>query len=361
MKNQSISAQPMQFTQYVQYVWLTLAAILAFAGSLYGMYLIWEVLLLFFVGFILAAALRPTVLRMENKLRISQSFAALLLQVVLFSFFGIFIWLVVPPLLAESSQLVEAATRTITIPQIQWESIFTQDFDQLSEAFQSFEAVIGRFGQSLSSLFGIVNSLMTAIILTITLFVVMYYFIISYDHLARTFAWLLPGTKEQKLERADKILKNVSAELGGWIRGRFVVMGIIGIITYGVLLLLGIPYALPLAIAATLLEIVPNIGPILAAIPAILIALFMVGPMMALVVLVFYTLLQQIESSLITPQIMKKAVDVHPLTTLFLIMVGLHIMGIKGGLLILPLYVVIRSVVKELMPHYGPLGDLHGD
>lgn len=343
---------------FAQQVLIALAVTLSVAGALYGLYIIWEVLLLFFVAFILAAALRPTVLKLSAKFHLSLMVAALLIQIALFTFIGSFIALVVPPLVRESTHLVNSASQKVEIPNINWDSIFNQNFDQITQAFTSFESLIGRFGQSISSLFGIVNSVMTTLILTVTLFVIMYYFIVSFDHLARVFAWLLPGTKEERIARSEKMLENVSKELGGWIRGRFIVMFIIGVCTYVGLTLLGVPYALPLAIAATFLEIIPNIGPILAAIPAVIIAFFVVGPWLALVVAIFYTALQQVESSLITPQVMKKAVDVHPLTTLFLIMVGLHLMGVKGGLLILPMYVAIRSVVQEIFPHYGPLGDL---
>jgi len=339
-------------------VLIVLAITISVAGSLYGLYLIWEVLLLFFVAFILVAALRPTVLRLSNKFHMPMMIAALLMQVALFTFIGTLIALIVPPLLRESTHLVNSASQIVQIPNIDWNFLYNQNFDQITQAFNSFENLIGRFGQSISGLFGIVNSVMTALILTVTLFVIMYYFIVSYDHVARAFAWMLPGTKEERIARSTKMLDNVSRQLGGWIRGRFIVMFIIGVFTYIGLTLLGVPYALPLAIAATLLEIIPNIGPILAAVPAIIIAFFVMGPWAAVMVVVFYIALQQIESSLVTPQIMKKAVDVHPLTTLFLIMVGLHVMGVKGGLLILPFYVAVRSVVQEIFPHRGPLGDL---
>jgi predicted PurR-regulated permease PerM len=343
---------------FAQQVLVALAVTISVAGALYGLYIIWEVLLLFFVAFILAAALRPTVLKLSRKLHLSLVASALLIQIALFTFIGSFIALVVPSLVRESTHLVNSASYLVEIPNINWDSIFTQNFDQITQAFASFESLIGRFGQSISSLLGIVNSVMTAIILTVTLFVIMYYFIVSYDHLARAFAWMLPGSKEERIARSEKILNNVSLELGGWIRGRFLVMFLIGVCTYIGLTLLGVPYALPLAIAATFLEIIPNIGPTLAAVPAVIISFFVAGPWMALVVTVFYIALQQVENSLITPQVMKQAVHVHPLTTLFLIMVGLHLMGVKGALLSLPVYIVVRSVMQEILPHQGPLGDL---
>lgn len=345
--------------QYLAQATVIIAStLLLMASGLYGLYLIRDILLLFFVAFIIASALRPTVLRFEKRFGVPKIISVVGLQAALFTVLIAFGALLVPPLIKESGQLVSTAATLIDLPEVRWEGLFDQDAATISQTVQNFESLINRFGQSLAGLYGALSSALTTLILTVTMFVIVYYLIASFDQLAKSFAWLLPGAREEKLARANKILESVSFELGGWIRGRLIVMILIGIITYIVLSLLNVPYALALALIATLLEIVPNIGPILAAIPAIILAFFLVGPWAGLTVLIFYTVLQQIESYIITPQVMKKAVHVHPLTTVFLILVGIHLMGIKGGLLILPFYVAVRAVAKELWPNQGPLGEL---
>jgi len=343
-------------TEYLQKLILTLSSILAIIAIFFGLYLIWEVLLFFFVAFILASALRPTVLKLKTKFHIPQVVSVISLLLFVFICLSIFLVLVVPIIAKESHQLTQAVALVTDIPDFDWGALFSNDIARITAGIANLEVVVNKFGQSIFSLVGFVSSFVSGVILTVTLFVVTYYFIISYDHLARLFAWMLPGTKQEKSARALKMLDNVSFQLGWWIRGRLFVMFLIGICTYIGLTVLGIPYALPLAIAATLLEIIPNIGPILAAFPAVALAFFLMGPGMAVGVAFFYIAVQQVESSLVTPLVMKQAVDVHPLTTVFLILIALHVMGLKGGLLVLPLYVTVRSVVQELWPHSGPLG-----
>jgi len=358
-----IFARSERYQHFSKQVLIALGLVIATGGSLYATYLIKDILLLFFVAFILAAAVRPMVLKMKKKFGVPEIAAVLTLQVALISVIVAFFALILPPLIAQSQELFSSISLNVQIPNMAslpsvWNSLLSQDFEELTQTVQNAEALIGRFGQSVASLVALVNSLFTGMILTVTLFVVMYYLIVSYDQVARSFAWMLPGTKAEKLRRANRILENVSTELGAWIRGRLLVMVVIGAITYLGLRLLGIPYALPLAIVALLLEIIPNIGPTLSALPAMVIGFLTGGWVLLALVTLLYVVMQQVENSFITPQVMKQTVDVHPLTTIFLILNGLILLGVEGALLILPLYVTIRSVWKELAPNTGPLGDL---
>src|SRR5690606_20498944 len=106
-----------------------------------------------------------------------------------------------------------------------------------------------------------------------------------------------------------------------------------------------------------LLEIVPNVGPVVAAVPSIIIAFFMMNPIMAGATLLFYILVQQFENNLIVPMIIKGAVDVRPLTTLILILMGFELLGVAGALLVVPFYITVRTFIRELKPNFGPFRD----
>ena len=134
----------------------------------------------------------------------------------------------------------------------------------------------------------------------------------------------------------------LSKQLGGWIRGEFMLMLVIGLTSYIGFSLIGVPYALPLALLAGLLELLPNIGPIVAAVPAVALAL-MIGWPTALVTLVFCVILQQLENVFIVPRIMKQAANINPIISILLVLGGLEIMGVTGALLALPIYLTIRT------------------
>ena len=136
----------------------------------------------------------------------------------------------------------------------------------------------------------------------------------------------------------------IENQLGGWVRGQLVLMLVIAVFTYIGFLLIGIPYALPLAILAGFLEILPNIGPTIAAVPAITIAYISSGPALAVVALLFSILVQQLENNVIVPKVMRENANVNPLISIIAILIGLQLAGVVGALLAIPLYIVIRTV-----------------
>jgi len=124
-------------------------------------------------------------------------------------------------------------------------------------------------------------------------------------------------------------------------------------LTFVSLTLLKIPYALPLALATSFLEILPNLGPTISAVPALMVAYSAGGWSMTGVVLVLFLVIQQLENNIIVPRIMKANVDVSPLMTILVILTGFKIGGVIGALLSVPTYILIRMIYAFWMRDNG--------
>ncbi len=109
----------------------------------------------------------------------------------------------------------------------------------------------------------------------------------------------------------------------------------IGTLTWIGLSILQLPYVLPLALLAGILEIIPTLGPILSAIPAAAVA-FTISPTLGFAVIIFYILLQMLENQVLVPKIMEKAVGLNPVIVILGVMIGGNLMGISGALLAIP-------------------------
>jgi predicted PurR-regulated permease PerM len=124
----------------------------------------------------------------------------------------------------------------------------------------------------------------------------------------------------------------------------------IGSISWLALTVLGVPFALPLAMIAGILEAIPTLGPILAAIPAAIVALT-ISPQMALVVVFTYWLIQMLENQLLVPKIMQRAVGLNPVIVIIGVTIGANLMGAVGALLAIPfislIIVIYNSVEAE--------------
>lgn len=155
---------------------------------------------------------------------------------------------------------------------------------------------------------------------------------------------LLP---EGKRPLVGEALDESGDALRRWLKGQLVAMAIVGLLTGVGLWLLGVPAALTLGILAALLDFVPFVGPVLAAIPGVLIA-FTQSPTLALWTLGLYLLIQQIEGNLVSPLIQQRAVDLPPALLLFSLVAGGFLFGFAGVLLAVPLTVVLFVMVKRL-------------
>lgn len=150
-------------------------------------------------------------------------------------------------------------------------------------------------------------------------------------------------------------LQNVTSEMGhvisGYIRGQIVISIIMGILVFSGMYLLGVDYPLVLGLLATLTETIPIVGPVIGAIPAILLA-YIISPALAVKVIVFYILIQQIENHLIVPNIMGHTIDLHPIVVVISLLIGGHIYGVVGMMLAVPVTALLRVVIRHLW-YYG--------
>lgn len=137
------------------------------------------------------------------------------------------------------------------------------------------------------------------------------------------------------------------AKMGQWLRGQVLLGLIIGLLVYLTLLILGIPYALILALLAMVFELIPIIGPILAAAPAVFLA-FLSSPLLGLVVAASYVIIQQLESHLLVPLVMRRTVGLNPLVVIVALLVGAKLGGILGMFLSVPLAAVAVEFVADI-------------
>jgi predicted PurR-regulated permease PerM len=148
------------------------------------------------------------------------------------------------------------------------------------------------------------------------------------------------------------VVNKIESAMGMWLRGQIIIALIVGAMTLFGLTLLGVEFALTLAIITAILEFIPYVGPVIAAIIAMTVA---VGHSWLAVGLVgaLYFIIQQVESNVLVPQVMKRSVNLHPITIITSILVGSHFLGIVGALAAVPLATIATIVFEEIRLVYG--------
>ena len=139
--------------------------------------------------------------------------------------------------------------------------------------------------------------------------------------------------------------------LGRWLRGTLFLIALVALAVYLILgPILHVPYALALGLLTGILEIIPLVGPIAAAAIAAVVAFSSGGSGLAITVIVVYVVLRQIEDQLVAPVVIGRAVDLHPVVTIFAVLVGLSAWGVLGGLLAVPFAAALNVTLRELYP-----------
>lgn len=312
----------------------TILFILGVLGLIWFIIQIWEIILLLFVSLILVSALHSPVNWLSTK-KIPRPISILFFYILIFAFILGTIALLIPPLIEQTKTLFENlplfldGINRLFLYQLPVEDIWKSS----SSGLNFFGGNIVRFT------FEFFNNILTLG----TLFVFTFYLLLKWDNLGR----FLSSSFGQE-ERINRILGRVESGLGNWVRGELFLMFIIGLMSYIGLTLLGVPYALPLSIVAGILEIIPIIGPIISAIPAIIVALT-ISPLLALATAALFFIIQQLENNLVVPKVMEKAVGMDPLATILALMIGAKLMGTLGAFLALPFTLLLKIIISDLL------------
>ena len=150
-----------------------------------------------------------------------------------------------------------------------------------------------------------------------------------------------------KLNKISLISERAQKRMAGWFWGEIILMIIVGLLTYVGLSLMGMKYALALAVLSGLLEVIPNLGPITATIPAFFIGLSQ-SYVSGLSMIALYLAIQELENHLIVPIVMKKAVGIHPIITLIALIIGGKLAGFMGVILAIPTTIFLETILIEV-------------
>lgn len=309
-----------------------------FLGLVWFLLQIWPIIIGLFIAILLMTALNPIVDRFE-RFRLPRGLAILVTYLLLL---GVFVWglaSIIPPLAEQTTNLANRLPRLFDDLGVWLSSIGISGISG-----DMIAAQLSQIGRIPANLVRFTVSVFSNIIAVFTVLVITFYLLLERKNLDR-YLLVLFGQGGEK--RAKAFVDKLEARLGGWVRAELTLMFIVGVLTYIGLRLLGIPFSLPLAILAGLLEIVPNIGPTVSAIPAVLIALS-ISPVMALAVAALYFLVQQFENSVLVPKIMQRAAGVNPLVTIISLAIGFKLAGVLGAILAVPVVISIQVVAVEV-------------
>ncbi|MEK7161932.1 MAG: AI-2E family transporter [Patescibacteria group bacterium] len=295
-----------------------------------------DIILILLLSLILASALDPLVGYFNEK-RVPRFVSVLTVYVLVLGMAGAVIYLLIPPAIEQFTVFRDNVPAYSMALQERFGSTVFANLN-LSEYAKNLFA--GSGGASfVVQTFGIFSGLLAFI----SVLVISFYLVAEEKGMKQFISALLP---DKHHEFTMGLLEKIQKKMGLWILGQVILSVAIFLFTWIGLSILGIKYALFLALLAGLLEVVPYIGPFLSAVPGVLFA-FIQSPPLAIAVAILYLLIQKIEGYVLVPKIMEKTVGTSPLVVLVALLVGFKLAGVVGLLIAVPLVSAFTVVVNE--------------
>ncbi len=292
-------------------------------------YLCWRalsVLPIIIIAFVLTAAFYPLVKKLKNLTKmplILSIFLVLIVPIVPFVLLG---YIFIPRIVQEIPVLL-ASLNTI-ISHSSWFGNFN-----LFAYFQSHFDYTTATTTTVNIAF-LIFSIISTIVLT---FFLMY----DFERLFELSLHVVPGRERGRIK---ELLREIGLVIGKYIRGNLLISVICGIIVFVGLSLLHVPFALPLAIFAAIIDLLPLVGQTIGAIPAVIIG-FGVSPITGVLVIILHLLYQQAENGIISPMIYNKALNLYPSVVFLSVLLGASLFGILGAFLSLPIAASIPAII----------------
>lgn len=320
------------------------AKVVIIALLLLFLYLVREIILLMFVAIVIASGIDPWIDFLQKR-KIPRWLSVLVIFAFLIALVILIICLLIPPITQQIQQLVQILPQyfNILLEQLGKQNIISVE-SSLQGADKIVETFSTRLGGLATNLYGTFSNIIRGIISVIVIFVLAFYFVVEEDNFKKLIRSVTP-TKHRPY--AEDLVDRIQMQIGRWFRGQLLLGLIVGVLVFIGLSLAGVKYALVLALLAGILELVPYIGPIISAIPAAFLS-FTQSPLLGLIVIGIYILVQQLENHLIVPNVMKKVVGLNPLIIILVILVGGKIAGVLGAILAVPIATALHVFFLDI-------------
>lgn len=302
-----------------------------FLASVWFVIYIKDIVIQLFVALLLMTVLNPFVVSL-SKYKIPKPISILFSYILFFGFFGIAVASVVPALIEQTTNLVNG------IPKYLQNSGLREYIND-----DMVREIVSQLGAIPSQIIKAGLSLLNNIFSVLSVAIFAFYLLLQRDKFDQNLEKLVGKDRSKSV---SLFVNKLEVNLGGWARGQFILMLLVGVLSYLGFLLLGIPYALPLAMLAGILEIVPYVGPIIAAVPVVILA-FSISPFLGLAAIGLTVLIQQLENYVIVPKVMEKNAGVSPVVTLLALAVGFELAGIVGMIISVPLVVILQTFISH--------------
>jgi predicted PurR-regulated permease PerM len=317
----------------------------ATAGVLYLLYLVRSILGMVFISVFLAVALGPAVDLYQHRVRMPRSLAIVLVYLtILGAIVGLGL-LVVPPIVNGVNHFVNKVPTYVqdlrknpTVRKYDNKYHITKKLDTEAKKLPN------RLGDAASALTSVTVGVFSAIFQLVTVLVLTFFFLLDGK---RMVDWGLRQLPAERSERLRGVVQDVYQATSGYVVGNLIISVIAGTGTYIVLMILSVPFAVPLSVVMAFLDLIPLVGATIGGVGIGIVAAISDFPTALIVWAIYFIVYQQIENNILQPVIYRRTVALHPLVVLIAVLIGGSQLGVLGALIAIPVAAGLQILVKD--------------
>jgi predicted PurR-regulated permease PerM len=321
----------------------TILRIIAVIAAVGFLFVIRDILLLFLFAIVLASGIAPIISWFERR-GVPRLLGLIFIILVAFASLVILLYAVIPPLLREFQDFAKNFPTYARMVLLGLRPIGIEPASPIGQGVsQGLQQLAQLLGRGVSLLPAVTIQLFGGIFTTASLLLVTFYLSLDRDGVEKLIRLFVPVDEESYIL---DLWRRSQRKIGSWARGQILLMLLVGVLTYVGLSLLKVHYTLLLSIVAGIFELVPVVGPVMAGAAAVAVAIFQ-SPALALFVLVFAVLLQQIENHFIVPLLYRRILGLNPVIVIFALLIGGKLGGIVGIVLAVPIVAVVMEFLGD--------------
>ena len=312
-------------------------------------YFLRDIAMILFLAIVIASGVGPFADWLEKK-RIPRLLGVLLLYLTIFGLLVFLLSLVVPVLSGEFNELTSKLSTFINaisgaIDKVQSGGAGANKyFDFLGEIENLLEGSSQYLRVLSQSIIGVVISIFGGIFSFFAVVILSFYLSVQKRGIAGFIKSIVPEKYEDYLVR---LWTRTEHKVGRWFQAQLLLSLVVGLVVFIGLSLMHVRFALLLGLLAMILELIPTVGPVIAAIPAVILA-FLQAPTLGIWVVIFYIVVQQLENHILTPLILGKSLGMNPVTVILALLIGAKVAGILGMIIAVPVATILVEILDDM-------------
>ena len=307
------------------------------------LYFVRDGVLILLTAIVIAAALNPTVSWLRKK-HIPRSLSVLLIYAILLDIIVLSIYLLIPPIAAQVKDLANQFPNLYE--QLVQKGLKLKVFSAREDLLNNIQKMIVSFGENIvgatHSIFGTLGVIFGSFISAFIVLVLSFYLTVQENALKNFIRTVTPVRRQKYI---IGLVDRIQHKIGRWLSGQVILCIVVGLLIFLGLTFLGVKYSLVLGLFAGLTEIIPYVGPVLGAVPAVFLA-FTQSPILALFIIILFFVVQQLENHLLVPKVMQKTIGLNPIVVILALLAGGKLAGILGMMLAVPVAIVVTVFVE---------------